>query len=1084
MSKQLKITHIPFEGTHVIEASAGTGKTYTIAHLYLRVLLEKEMPVDTIVVVTFTEAATEELRGRIREILRIAYDSIHRGISLDNHPDIAAILKGKSAKSTAKILRTALSEFDNAAIFTIHGFCSRILRDHAFATGHIQESELTTDASPIIEDTARDFYRRVIATADVARFTAIKEAKINLNTLIEWGNKYVNRPTMEKKTDTLKESEDKENISAEMIKEFFDYFPDAYKKKKQQLNVYTFDDILLNVYDAIQKDSESDAVKAISKHYSAALIDEFQDTDPVQYEIFSTLFKTKPCYFIGDPKQAIYSFRGADVYTYLQAKSSANMLPSLTVNWRSQSTLIDAFNYIFDDTLNDNTFKNSAIPYEKITVAGESKGNKKPLKDAARSAENSLYVWKHENSSKENARISCTHATVREIVRLLNEGENGRVCIGDEKIKPADIAILTMSHKEAQTVRDALIHSGVPAVVQKSGSVFDSEEATWMKYFLHALADPTDTAMIHTVLTTPLCAYSLDDLYAFIHEETKQKHYEEDCLEPFRAFYDVWQKKGFMFAFRRFLKHYSVRQHLTRTINGERRLTNLLHLAELLHEAETSENLRGTAVLSWLEQRCAQKDDEKSVDKYLMRLESDDDAVKIMTVYASKGLEFPVVFCPFMWSRSYSYKDSLCIFHENDKTVFDPYTKSESVEKVEEENLAELIRLLYVAVTRARNRCYLVIGEIGRGSDTTSVKNVKSLLKLEAEDATLPDGIAVESVMEETQETDTYSAEGKNAEEVLKPRNFTGAIDTNWRMTSYSFLKQEKDGIGHERHVLKTDEIDETEAISTTAEVRADTLKEKIDDTINSFPRGTLSGTCIHEICEKADFTEVQNESEEGAYASMIDSVLAKYSLQGIDDKREEYIRTIQSMLKNTFTTPLPSGDENICLAAVSKEQTIREMPFVFPVKSCDVNMISRAVEKATGTDFSPGMLPVRDRLHFSPFKGIFTGIIDLVFMHNDMFYLLDWKTNYLGDSLDDYTPENLTRAMDSSLYTLQYSLYTYALHLYLKNRIEEYSYKTHFGGVLYVFMRGITAERPGNGVFFARPEEECIELFSKIHSD
>jgi exodeoxyribonuclease V beta subunit len=740
--KPLDLANTPLEGINLIEASAGTGKTYAIEGLFLRLILEKQLRVDQVLVVTFTKAATEELRDRIRGKLLQAEKSFTAGTSKDHL--LAELLKRQKDHTAAvDLIHDALVEFDKAPIFTIHGFCARILYEHAFETANLFDSELISDQTELVRDVAEDFwrshfydapqefiryftekikspayFRRLLNKTGAMEFKIIPQIeKPPLKTLSAFRKAYqrlkdqwptTRTAVMETLRDpalsgtyygSLKPAANSvgfplfknfENFTAQKITkatrkkesppshEFFktcddvyrradalqaeleNYFvylktqlfnnaPAALKKRKSEKNIQFFDDLLILVKQALTDKKSNPLAAAIRQKYKAALVDEFQDTDDVQYEIFSRLFSTEDSllFMIGDPKQAIYSFRGADIFSYLKAARHAQEKFTLTKNWRSNPHLITAVNTLFSNLKTPFLFE--GIPFENASPGIQGS-------NASKAKEIPLTIWYLDSRVHADGNKPVNKA---EAVRLIAAAVAEEICrIVTEKAapwQPGDIAVLVRTNRQAQQVKERLSAKGLPSVLYSTGNIFDSDEAMQIEKILLSISEPDNPGYLKAALAMNMMGARGEDLLCERLDVLQWEH----RLASFREYFQMWQRSGFIRMFQMVLSREKIRQRLLSFPDGERQLTNLLHLAEIIHQESTRLNLGISGILKWLaEQRDPQT---PRLEEHQLRLESDEDAIKIVTIHKSKGLEYPVVFCPYGWEGSL-VKDPEIIF--------------------------------------------------------------------------------------------------------------------------------------------------------------------------------------------------------------------------------------------------------------------------------------------------------------------------------------------------------------------------------------------------------------------------------------
>ncbi|MBU2510279.1 exodeoxyribonuclease V subunit beta [bacterium] len=1203
----LDILSIPLSGTNLIEASAGTGKTYTITNLYLRFLLELKMEVKNILVVTFTEAATKELIDRIRKNLNLALMEVENAGSGDDGTLKGIVSQATTNQSTdtvRSLLRKAIVSFDEASIYTIHGFCRKLLNDYSFETSVLFDTELISDQELLIQEITDDFWRMTFSKEPPQLTEIALNNNLDTKGFLDFAHQYMRTPfirtipeTVENPftalTDCIQSIKEEWRNAGEEIKEilitdtglkrekkgfkpdvlysfyermdqlaedkefgraleiiqkfsagtllksmkkdktppihrFFDLCQECtgyeqevitwlkysflrflkfeLRRRKQASNVQSFDDLLSLVRDALNsKDKGQILAASIRNTYKAALVDEFQDTDPVQYDIFKTIFSQHcPLFYIGDPKQSIYSFRGADLFSYIKAAKGVKAEHRFTLdkNWRSEQGFVTAVNRIFSKPTNPFVLGDS-ISFFQTLASENSKGNQNPLQMKGTPTAN-LILWflKKENPTtrsqflnKEEARQLAVDAVVYEISRLLSCTESGEVSLGEKKLTPADFAILVLRNNDAQEFKDRLGRLGIPAVITKSGDVFKTDEAKELYLLLQAVVSPLNSTKLNSALASNLIGLTASEIQTLLEDESRIDDYEHHIIR-FTEYHDLWKSKGFIRMFRKFLTDYGVRRQLIGLTNGERRLTNVLHLSELIH-AETLKNKRGiNGIITWLNKQIQLQE---VLEEKELRLERDGAAVQISTVFKSKGLQYPIVFCPFMWQRGITNKKGDPVFHHDDDLFWHigpDSDKDEAWQQSQKEMLADLIRLLYVAITRAQNRCYLVCGKIGKtfdnsldyifsGGEPTRSFNINQFIaKGSSFDEASYQQIVEELMTEDDSSIDLhtpvigesirYRSDAETNAADFKPRVFTGtSLFRQWGIASYSKLVAGKGyaAVPEEEAALLSDEIPDF----TPPEGEADS------DSFFSFPGGRIAGSCIHSVFEKLDFT-LNNQVEA---ETMIQNELIRYGLANREepkDNRQKMVDSVYKMVTRVLEAPLSTGKSQFTLGNLLSTQKLVELEFYYPIKKLTPEILGKAFEAGDLNLADGGDIPDKiGNLTFRPIEGFMHGFVDLVFQCENRYYILDWKTNHLGPSYQNYTADNLSKAMVDSLYILQYYIYSVALHQYLKSRIPDYHYKTHFGGVFYLFVRGVHPEMTGNGVFFDCPPETVITKLCKI---
>jgi len=1173
---------LPLSGTQLIEASAGTGKTHTITDLYLRLILEKGLPVDQILVVTYTEAATEELRDRVRKKLRKAKDALSAGGGSDD-PVISELMQKKALRGSAHVvLQNALANFDEAAIYTIHGFCNRMLNDLAYETGSLFDTELITCQGHLIRETVDDFWREHFYQAHGCFISYALEQGYTPDVFLHLANSYIHNPSLAiipvSETPRTKEAETsyiecfkevaeawekagsrvreiltahtglnrkkyrvaavetllgalehhlasscpcllpadtfekfttgaiaagtKKNMDppehpffhlfdvfharAENLcilydrylcclkVSFFDYARRALEQKKAEMNIQYYDDLLLKVHKALAAHNGELLARSIRNKFKAALIDEFQDTDPLQYDIFTRIFRHRDTtlFLIGDPKQAIYSFRSADLFAYMTAAASIKNPYSLDTNWRSAPGLIRAVNTLF--ARNPRPFIHDHIAFQPVKPppgTGKHRG-------LCGTGDPPLHIWfvrDADKSTKNDISLRIAHAVGNETARLLQ----ARACIGSDPLGPGDIAVLVRTHAQARCIQRRLLERNVPCILHSTGNLFECHEAVELQRVLAAIAEPNREHLVRAALATDIIGLSGDGLHALLVDTAAW----ETLHGMFCSWHDLWNSSGFYRMFRKLIVSAKVKERLIGFPDGERRLTNLLQLAEALHHREKEFPTGMAATMKWLSEQLHA--DTPPLDEHQLRLESDEDAVKIVTIHKSKGLEYPVVFCPFAWEGLRSRAD--VVFHTRDARAqltldLGSPEQDNHRQQASEESMAENIRLLYVSLTRAEYRAYVVWGKCP-GAETSAMayllhcheeKNGASVLSRAAERfAGLTDDAVVRDLkryedssggtirVAEMPEKDPLSCRLRarvDTRSAFTHRTFSGTADQQWRITSFSSLVTDR---LHEPEFHESDEFVQSRATPAPDQAQQPEMF--------TFPAGARSGSLLHSILEHCDFASPD-------VAARQELVAEKLGAHGFDTA---WCSVVCAMISNVISVALDPEEPDLSLANISKKESIAELGFYFPLKQLSGRVLKN-IFSGCGDAVAAGLPERIGSLTFSPVQGYMKGFIDLVFSYENRFYLVDWKSNLLGLRREDYKQENLEAAMQDNLYKLQYYIYTLALHQYLKMRIPDYRYETHFGRVYYIFLRGIDpGNGPGYGIYRDRPPAQIIEQMS-----
>jgi len=1058
------LLHTELAGRNLIEASAGTGKTFTIAGIYLRLVLELRLAVADILVVTFTEAATKELKERIRKRLKEAEEAFARGESAD--PLLAGLLQREPDHAEARrLLSNAVRSFDEAAIFTIHGFCQRTLQENPFESGSLCDTELLTDQGTILREIAQDYWRINCYGAPRERIAAANAAGLSPSSLLGMARRIGSDPFASVIPGLPPAVRETEEWLLSLRRGFFDYLAAELPKRKRTRNVRSFDDLLLDLHAALGR-AGSLLPQLIRERYRAALIDEFQDTDPVQFAIFDTIYPAGspiPFFLIGDPKQAIYSFRGADIFAYMEAAQKTEARHTLLENWRSEPPLIRAVNTIFG--ANQLPFLFKAIPFSPVqpaqkerTLLTENCKSTAPLK---------LWFAPRGNAGKPinkgDAWELLPEAVASEIARLLREGACGKLKIGERGVQPGDIAVLVRANRQARLMQRALTRRGIPSVLCSAGNLFESEEAAELLRILTAVAEPGHEALLRGALATDLCGVSGDELARLSADEGAW----EQVLEEFRSYHELWKASGCMAMALSFLERRLVRERLLSAPLGERRLTNVLHAVETIHQAQMEGHLGMEGVIAWLACRITE---EPKREEHEIRLETDEAAVQLVTIHKSKGLEYPIVFLPFCWSE-FGGKEEAALFHDqkSGRVVLDIGSPGLAGNQAlaRRESLAESLRLLYVALTRGKHRSYLVWGAFKDAGNSAlhyllhpnaqpDAKGQVSLsdqqMREELAGLAASSQGAIELITLPAADREPYRPQEADGS-ALSCRRFTGGIARDWRVASFTSLSS--------RHHQGVELPDRDEAKAGEQEPA-----RGVDPAgIFAFPRGAKAGIFLHEIFERLHFASHRQTLE-----PLVGELLGRHNFAA------DWQGAVCAMVKNVLQAPL--GEEVLTLAGIGMERRLTELEFFFPLAAITSDRLREAVSRFSGQPFPVDLTALFGQLSFAPVQGMLRGFMDLVIEQDGRYYILDWKSNHLGNRVADYDQAGMRREMEQNFYPLQYLLYTVALDNYLKLRIADYDYDQHFGGVFYVFLRGV--DGTGNGIFVDRPPKELIRELSE----
>lgn len=1201
MSRPFDPMTLPPAGVWLIEASAGTGKTYSITSLYLRFLLEQRLGVERILVVTFTEAATAELHERIRVRLQKAIHVFERGAAGEDQV-LAALLKRSPNRATdLLLLQRALAEIDEAAVTTIHGFCHRMLQQGAFEGGMPFDLELVGQVDDLLLELTQDYLARVSHDEDY-RLVALLYEACSLDELHGLAREAVRhrefsvigidhgQPREQRLAEVAaaysaarkawREEEEAvrsrivgagltkpfrrkieggllvrlaEHLAEEVPRSFVvpggtedlipEGFADAGRKvctataikqdkvprhsffgrwqeylaalarlerdylaeilaglsdfvrSELPLRLYraqrqSFDDLLHGLDSALARQGGQVLAALIRDKYPVALIDEFQDTDPVQYRIFQAVYGETPqttgLYLIGDPKQAIYAFRGADIFAYLKAADDAGAnRHTMITNWRADAAMINALNRLFQGV--EQPFLESRIVFQPVQP-GSAGGAAWHGADHWQAPLQFLAVPR-EHPAGRNGRISVTDldemipaSIARDIVRLLRSG----AAIDNRPVRPADIAVLVRTNRQAAEMQQALKRHGVAAVLHSRASVFASHEARELLLLLRAVAEPALSMRLRSALVTEYLGLTADDLMTAETDEASWQGW----FDRFARWHLLWRDHGFMRMMQRLCEETGLAARLLGLADGERRLTNLRHLVELLEAYEQQKHCRPASLCSWLAEQCRAGG---SGEESELRLESDSDAVQLVTIHRSKGLEYPVVYCPYLWEGVGRRRAAgFTTFHDPQadwagRIVLFP--GAEHLALKQREDFAEALRLLYVAMTRAKYCCivawagaaaysssplaYLLHGQASpaAGADDLAdwFAHLDGFSHAElygdlAERSAREEGFCVRPLDGDVH-VEPFTAAATAAVE-LSCRRPARRLDRSWRIGSFSQLTARSFAMrpesGHDHDTL--------------AVVPPAAPDEEAEITLAAFPRGAAAGNFFHRLLELAPFAPSAREGRRQLVAEQ---------LRGFGYDPGLWQQPVSAALEDLLATPLRCR-EGLRLQDIDTARRLNELPFTFPVlaATADKTVTSRSLHRIFSDhamDCAPEYAARLGSLDFPALAGYLKGFVDLIFEHQGRWYVVDYKSNHLGGRYDEYNPAALRRAMADHHYYLQYHLYIVALHRYLRLRLADYDYERHIGGVFYLFFKGMHPDEPENGIFFDRPPAARVMAITEL---
>lgn len=1186
-------------GVSLVEASAGTGKTFSITQLVLRLLLDRKSDgswrvggIGSILVVTFTNAATAELTTRVRALLREAVD-VFSGVVTERtrKREFLFALHEQHGDAALPRLRKALASLDQLSIHTIHGWCRRVLEENALESGTPFGAQFLEEDAQLMERMAQDWWRRTmyedeqlavlavhagwthdaflkdlktwqrlpnvrlapdqaLPAARAALGRAMKEFArawdagdargffdslawrknaplaseterarvVSAGTALASGDLRAGLPFIQAcTTSAIRHDRTGIKLSPRPLFEAVPEQPfvrgcdtvaaalaaitlalrvscllDVHERvdaEKRRRHLLGFDDMLRRLNSALERSGPDGALsRAIRARHDAALIDEFQDTDPFQFPIFTTAFAGRPLFLIGDPKQAIFGFRGADVFAYLSAARRAERRYTLASNWRSTPRMIGAVNALFE--FRRDPFVNREIAFTPATPAVE---RRDPLAGDGRG---SLHWWllppgegkngaleplaKGKASSRERA------ALVREVVRLLSEPT-----AKGTPLKPAQIAVLVRSGREGIAAQGALRAAGVPCIVAGLDDILKSRELHELESVLRAVLAPSDARSVRSAMATDMWGKTAHDIHALSLPE--QEGEWQALVERLVGWRELWLRFGFMRATQAMLGELGVMERLLAHEDGERRVTNLRHAVELLHGAVAEERLSPEGLLLWIS--ATRATGAEKAERTELRLETDADAVQIVTIHKSKGLEFDVVFCPGLWGTRRVAADEPVLVHEQDgTTVFDHGSpdRASRGKLAAAEEVAEELRLVYVALTRARLRCYVswgavknartklnaghtALGYLLRASQDTDDLTPEQLVdripaafeaSLAEWDAPLQElvrasnGAMTVEVIHDGDEGAAPRWTGAAVERCIPEcrTDLPGAESLRaWRVASFTSLTAGR-------------QVEDARDVTDAADgARVWTRMHRPSDFMD-FPAGRLPGVALHELFERADFNAGDDDLRTLTHEVLDNAQLLDH---------EERIGATTDMMRRVLGHPLPGA--NVTLRDVPRERTLREWDFHLPLGEVNTSVLADAFARH-GDDVARRYAPALRRISAERTHGFLTGVVDLAFQQDGRWYVVDWKSNQLGREPAHYDRGELEREMFASHYVLQYHLYITALHRFLRLRVKDYDFDMHMGGAWYAFLRGIDGS--GRGWFHDRPPRALIAALDALMAD
>ncbi|WFS13290.1 UvrD-helicase domain-containing protein [Rhodococcus aetherivorans] len=1075
-------------GTTVLEASAGTGKTYAIVGLATRFVAEGAAELSQLLLVTFSRAATQELRERTRDRFAGVARALADPEAARHHPDelIRHLAGGDVATHRRRLLR-ALSDFDAATIATTHGFCQRMLDELGTAGERDTDAVLVEDVDDLTIEVIADLYLRRYGRADRAPISHAEAAEAARAAVFD--------------PQAALAPEGADGTPAGERVEFARAVRAEVDRRKRLAGLRDYDDQLALLHAVLTDPEHGEAAcRRIGSRFRVVLVDEFQDTDPLQWEILRSAFHRRTTLvLVGDPKQAIYAFRGAEVLSYLGAMEFADGHQELVCNWRSDGNLLAALDHLYGGAaLGDPRIVahpvEAAQPASRIAGAAPLR-----LRHLPRTGAGPCGASGFPKAQALQERVARDVAA--DVAALLGGDVTVDLGAGRRPVEPGDVAVLVRTNAQVALVHGALTGAGIPAVLAGGTSVFATPAAREWLRVLQALEQPHRPDRVRLAALTSLMGRTAEDV------DTRGDELVAAIGTLLRELDVVFERSGFAALFERLAAFCDLEPRLLGWPGGERELTDLRHLAQLLDETASAEALGVTALTRWLTERIAEAGTARA-DRS-RRLDSDAAAVQVLTVHASKGLEFPVVYVPFAWESGVRSKPDRLLLHDDDgRRVLDVGGEGsagygERRRRHDEEVAGEELRLLYVALTRAR--CHLVLWWapgystsgaplhrmlFGRVPGTSEIAHKARVPEdpIVAQQLTGWAGraagtVSVEAVGSAPIPAVTWVRPHETVVE-LEAARFDRELDDAWRRTSYTALTaaaHEGPGAGAEaEQPAKTDEPEEPPLLP------ADAADDGIASPMNPLPGGAVFGTLVHAVLEVVDTAAADLGAE--LLRCCRDTVAEQFS----DVDPEELAEALLPVLR----TPLAGGAGT--LADIAPADRLAELDFELPLAGGD-DPVATTVTLDGVARLLRAHLPAGDPfasyvdlvgiLEPTPLRGYLTGSIDSVLrIHGTepRFVIVDYKTNRLGPeelTTAHYTRDRMAEEMLRAHYPMQALLYAVALHRYLRWRLPGYDPAVHLGGVQYLFVRGMVGpDTPaGCGVFDWAPPPALVAELSDL---
>ncbi len=1080
------------EGTTLIEASAGTGKTWALSALVVRYIAERGCRLDELLIVTFSRAASQELRERVRTRLEESLTAL-RGTDATDDPLIRHLRNGTPEQLDHRIARltAAVADFDTATIATIHQFCHYVLKGLGVAGDSDPYATLAEDLTVLREDVVDDLYLADHATGGVPQGDyrrARADAQMGLDNPNALLSPEAATGVLGRRVDFVR------RVRAEVA------------RRKRRAALLGYDDLLSELADALE-DEDGPARRRMREHWSVVLVDEFQDTDPVQWQVFSRAFDVQghTLVLIGDPKQAIYGFRGGDVDTYLQAAQTATTRMSLPTNFRSDAPLVDAL-----QTLMAGVQLSPGIVAHPVTA----QRRRRRLCDAPDDHAVRLRVMPGNAIPIGTARHDICVDAADDMARLLGSDAT----FDGSPVRPQHVAVLAFANRDLRSMREALRDRGIPSVLVSSESVLRTTGAEWWLHLMMALEQPHRSERVRLAALTPFLGWTAEQLGESGDAGT------EKVAAQVRALLAAFHRGG-VAAVLDSARAGGLDARLLSRVGGERDLTDVEHCAQLLQEQVLQGASGLPSLVTWLMRQSAD-DVTTTADSRIMRLDSDALAVTLSTIHGSKGLQYPIVYAPFLFDHWMKKDPAPAIIHRDGRRVLS-FDKDEVNRP---ENLAEILgdnmRLAYVAMTRAQSQLVmwwaptwntpasalhrLLFGQARSKDQLAALLAARSGpgagTVIPADRVPTANESATEEILQTWADHGAFGlgevgdgptpppiAQEQSAEPLVARDFDSGWVDQQWRRTSYTALASVGEQVAFTSSSEPEDEaLGRTDEEQITVTTASKAVGQDVPSPMAALPVGATFGSLVHAVLEESDFQAGD------LHAELIDRIREQLAWWPVELDPEELADALESVCATPFGPPAGG----VTLVDLPRSDRFAEMEFELPLGGGDRPHASArlramaAVLRRHLTDDDPlrgyAEMLESEALGGQELLGYLTGSVDLTFRHGGRFYVVDYKTNWLGGpgealTLADYAPSRLAQAMNHSSYPLQAILYSVVLHRYLRWRLPDYRPEQHLGGVMYLYLRGMAGPttpavdgRPC-GVFSWRPPAVLLEELSAV---